>query len=387
MASVPSRGTRPQTAPFTPEWPPRAPSTTTQRPRRARTAQSERRAGTVRHWAFRFLLSVPFVALAALWTGDVSANEAIERDGTIIEWGSDRLNFVSELFPPLPAAVAGLAPYGTRGLGVAGALLAGVTLGVLWDRLRRYGLPVWLAAVLLTGLGAMPGFGALAVSDFRGFATVALLAVALAGMVRFAADGDTGGGFACGLAMGAAVMCDVSAVLFTVMLAVTSVVIIRRRGFGGAAAAPGLAGATALVITFPAASALCGWAFLEWRFAGTFFQGLRETPWGPNVITGGSAALAEQPWRELGEAVLRAPVFAAVLLLALGTGRWVLALLLPVPPLLVGLAVALGMPLTPEEALLVLGTAALVTPMPSGKVAAAVLSVAAGCQVALGWFW
>ena len=117
--------------------------------------------------------------------------------------------------------MAGLAPYGTRGVGVAGALLAGVTLGVLWDRLRRYGLPVWLVAVLLAGFGATPGFGALAVSDLRGFAMVALFAVALAGMVRFAADGDTGGGFTCGLAMGAAVMCDVSAVLFTVMLAAT----------------------------------------------------------------------------------------------------------------------------------------------------------------------
>ncbi|MDP9796505.1 hypothetical protein J2S43_005017 [Catenuloplanes nepalensis] len=104
---------------------------------------------------------------------------------------------------------------------------------------------------------------------------------------------------------------------------------------------------------------------------------------GPNVVTGGWAALAEQPWRELGEAVLRTPVFVAVLLLTLLTGRWLLAL----PPLLVGLAVALGMPLTPAEALIALGVTALVTPMPAGRVAVVVLTVAALCQVALGWFW
>ncbi|MDR7273900.1 hypothetical protein [Catenuloplanes atrovinosus] len=387
MASVPSRGTRTATAPFTPEWPPRATTTVTRRPQRARTPRTERRAGTVRRWAFRLLLAAPFVALAVAWTGDVTANAAIERDGMIIRWGADDLGFVSALFPPLPAAVAGLAPFGTRGLGVAGALLAGVVLGVLWDRLRRYGLPRRLAAVLLAGLGAMPAFGALAVSDFHRFATVALFSVALAGMVRFAVDGDTGGGFTCGLAMGAAVLCDLYAVLFTVMLAVTCAVIIRWRGFGGTAPGPGMLRATALVITFPAAAAVCGWAFLEWRFAGTFFQGVRDSGWGPSVLTGGWAALAEQPWRELGEAVLRTPVLLAALLLALVNGRWLLSLLLPVPPLLIALAVALGVPLTPGEALLVLGAAALVVPVPSGRVAVAVLTVAASCQVGLGWFW
>jgi hypothetical protein len=388
MASAPSRDTRtPQTAPFRPEWPPLAPSTVTPRPQRIRTQEKERRARAAgsRRWMVWLALSTPFVALALFYTGDVAANTETERIGAYIRWGSDDLSFASRLFPPVPAAVAGLTPFGTRGLGVAGGLLAGVVLGVLAERLSKT-LPVWLVGVLLAGLGAMPAFGVLAVSDFGGFAVVALLSVGLAGMVRFVADGDTGGGFTCGLAMGAAVMCDLSAVLFTIMLAASCALIIRLRGFGGAEPAPGLIRASALVIVFPAVSALAGWTFLEWRFAGTFFQGL-DGRWGPNVITGGLAALAAQPWRELGEAVLRTPVFLAVLVLGVLHRRWLTVLLLPAPPLLVGLAVALGLPLSPPEALLVLGVTALVAPMPAGRLTIVVLSVAVGAQVGLAWLW
>ncbi|WP_033345132.1 hypothetical protein [Catenuloplanes japonicus] len=387
MASAPSRDTRtPQTAPFRPEWPPRAPSTVTSRPQRARTLQHERRAGTLRRWAFRLALASPYVALALFWTGDQSANAALDREGAAIAWGSDDLSFVSTLFPPLPAAVAGLAPFGARGAGLAGALVAGVVLGVLAERLSRSGLPFWLVGALLAGLGGMPVFGRLAVGDLGQFLVVALLSLGLAGMVRFAADGDTGGGFTCGLAMGAAVMCDLSAVLFTAMLAVACAVIIRRHGFGGADVAPGLIGATVLVIVFPAASALLGWAFLEWRFAGTFFEGL-DGGWGPSIVTDGLAALDDQPWRALGEALLRTPVFLAVLILSLFHRRWLLALLLPVLPLVVGLAVALGLPLSPDECLLVLGVAAVVVPVRPGRVTIVVLSAAIAAQLGLGWLW
>ncbi|MFI5839155.1 hypothetical protein ACIA8K_05485 [Catenuloplanes sp. NPDC051500] len=389
MASVPSRDTRtPQTAPFRPEWPPLTPSTITGRPQRIKTEKSKkttRRTGATRGWMVWLAFSAPFVTLALLYNGDVTANAETDRIGSYIRWGSDDLSFASRLFPPLPAAVAGLTPFGTRGLGVAGALLAGVVLGVLAERLTK-SLPVWLAGVLLAGLGALPAFGVLAVSDFAGFAVVALLSMGLAGMVRFVADGDTGGGFACGLAMGAAVMCDLSAVLFTIMLAVSCALIIRLRGFGGAEVEPGLIRASMLVIVFPAATALAGWSFLEWRFAGTFYQGL-DGRWGPNVITGGLAGLAAHPWRELGEAVLRTPVFLAVLFLGVLHRRWISVLLLPSPPLLFGLAVALGLPLSPQEALLVLGVTALVAPMPAGRVTIVVLCVAVGAQLGLAWVW
>ncbi|WP_040494302.1 hypothetical protein [Ilumatobacter nonamiensis] len=227
-----------------------------------------------RRWLLRLALGVPFVilALVADARGIVSlSNEQLEVAGKTIDWGDDRFDFLGNVYPPIPTAVAALLPGGALWSGLVGALAAGVVLQVLAERLRIRDVAPLALTLLVASVGATPAFAYLSTQDLAGFLGMALFALALAGLLRFAVDGDTEGGFQCGLALGVAAMCDPATVVYATFFATAAPLVAWRRYRGQ----PGAISATFAVVVFPAAAAMLGWAFLEWQFTGEIFASVR----------------------------------------------------------------------------------------------------------------
>jgi hypothetical protein len=226
----------------------------------------------------RLALSLPFMALATLIAArDLASgsNVRLEQSGSVIAWGSRDLgNFIGVLYPPIPIAIASILPGGAAMLGFVGALAAGVMLHVAWERLRLREVPGWLIVVLLVTFGATPAFAYLSTQDLSGFIGLGLFTLAVSGFLRFATDGDTEGGFMCGLALGVAVACDPVALIYTVCLSLAAAPVAWQRYRGETHAVR----ASALVIGFPAVGAVLGWTFLQWRFTGSAFGWLTDAP-------------------------------------------------------------------------------------------------------------
>lgn len=367
-------------APLTHPWP--SPTLVAPTTRSARSERERWPATASRRALLRLALSVPYVALAAVTTvrGVTSGvNQQLEANGDLIRWGSrDFGSFIGYLYPPIPTAIARVLPGGVAALAWAGALAAGVILHVAWERLQQLDTPPWLQAVLLVCFGATPAFGFLATEDLSRFVGLGLFAVAAGAFVRFVAAGDTEAGFLCGLTLGIAVACDPVALVYAACL-------------GAAAPAAGLryggtrqsAGASVLVITFPAVGALAGWTFLQWRFTGSPFGWLVDSP--------GVLDFPNGVWPELwssientGRALLLSPLFVLTQLLVVRRRpETLLVALLP----LVGLTVSLwlGLRVAGGHAVVLLGLVGLmsVPRAPSPRMAALVAVTAVASLVAI----
>ena len=225
----------------------------------------------------RVVLGLPFVVVALIAdrrgiTSD--ANQRLEEAGRSIDWGADRLDFLGAVYPPIPTGVAAVLPGGALWSGLVGALAGGVVLQVLAERLRVREVPTWLLVMLVASVGASPAFIYLSTQELAGFLGMALFAFALAGLLRFAVDGDTEGGFQCGLALGVAAMCDPATAVFAAFMAIGAPLVAWRRYRGQ----EGAVSATLAVVIFPTVAAMGGWAFVEWQFTGAAFASVRALP-------------------------------------------------------------------------------------------------------------
>lgn len=330
----------------------------------------------------RLALSVPYLLLAALTSArgvTSGANRYLEESGALIRWGSrDFGSFIGELYPPIPTAIASILPGGVATLAYVGALAAGGILHVAWERLQQLDTPAWLQAVLLVCFGAAPAFGYLATEDLARFVGLGLFAVAAGAFIRFVAAGDTEAGFLCGLTLGVAIVCDPVALVYAACLGAAAPAAGMR--YGGTRDS---AGAAVLVITFPAVGALAGWTFLQWRFTGSPFGWLVDSPgvldfpdgvWGELVNSVGNTGLA----------LALSPLFVLTQVLVIRRRpEMLLVALLP----LVGLTVSLwlGLRVAGGHAQVLLGLVALVSVprSPSRRVATSVAVAAVAGLVAV----
>jgi len=238
-------------------------------------------------WLVRLAGAVPFVALADLanaTTGPSAANELLHRQAASLHWASGQLGWVAHTYPPVTVALARLLPGGGQGLAIAGGLCTGILIQLTIERLMLRAISL-LSAVLLTAAVALaPAFWFVATQDFSAFLTLSLLSVALTGLLDFTYNRSTESGFIAGIGFGLATMCDLAAFPFAVAGALATFFvapqakavreIARRR-----------AGAT--VVLFPSAAALAGWAFLQWRFTGTWTRSFSSTDPGLFRFSGG----------------------------------------------------------------------------------------------------
>lgn len=324
----------------------------------------------------RLALSVPYLVLAAIITArhaSSSVNERLEQSGQLIAWGSRDLGeFIGSMYPPVPIAIASILPGGAVALSWVGALVAGTALHAMWERMHLRQVSTWLTAVVLLCFALTPSFCFMATEDLSGFIGLGLFAIALGGFLRFAGDGDTEGGFWCGLALGLAVACDPAGVIYALCLGMAAAPVAMHRYRHEANAAR----ASALVIAFPALAALAGWTFLQWRFTGSAFGWLTDDP---NVFAFPNGVLSSfgDAFRRVGIGLLLSPLFVVTQALLIRRRRE--AVLVAVLPLL-GSAAALwlGLRVANGHTVVLLGMIAIVS-LPKSPVrrVAAVLAAAA----------
>ncbi len=256
----------------------------------------------------RLALSAPYVVLAVwLQARGVHSlpNAQLERVAGSLSRPGATVGAVTRAFPPLGPAIARLLPGGPGTLGIVGALGAGAVLHLCWERLVRASVPRWLIVLLLAGVGGSPIFWYNATGNLVGFVGLIAFVVAAAGLLDFLYLGRTTGGYAAGLSMAFAVLCDPAALVYALSMAI-AIPFLGWERFRGEPIA--ILSAVAVVV-FPTVAAVTAWAFLEWRFTGTvnhsllFASGAFGFPAG---LAGGLRAAASHVGWEL----TCAPVFA-----------------------------------------------------------------------------
>lgn len=223
-------------------------------------------------WVVRLAVAIPFVALADLANaagGPSPNNVALHHQATSLHWVGGQLGWIAHAYPPLTLSVARLFPGGARGLAIAGGLCTGILIQLTVERLLLRAIPIANAVVLTAGVALTPAFWFLASQDFSAFLTLSLLSIGLTGLLDFTFNRSTESGFIAGIGFGLATMCDLAALPFAVAGALATLFvapqakavreIARRR-------------AAATVVLFPSAAALAGWAFLQWRFSGSWTE-------------------------------------------------------------------------------------------------------------------
>jgi len=267
-------------------------------------------------WTVRLAIAIPFVALADLVDavgGRSVTNELLHRHAFSLHLATG-LGWVIHAYPPIPIFVARLLPGGAQGLTVAGALCTGILIQLTIEGLMLRGAPVAQSVLLGAAIALTPIFAFVATQDFAAFLTVALLAVALTALLDFTFNHSTESGFISGIGFGLATMCNLAALPFALAGALATFLIapqvrVRREVARRRAAAT--------VVFFPSAAVVAGWAFLQWRFTGSWTKSFSEADPGLFRFPGGVLASLGRAATSVGHDLAFAPVLvvAAVFLL------------------------------------------------------------------------
>jgi hypothetical protein len=261
-------------------------------------------------------VAVPFVGLADLAntaTGPSVANDLLHRQAASLHFASGQLGWVAHAYPPVTIAVARLVPGGAQGLAIAGGLCTGILIQLTIERLMLRTVSVTAAVLLTAAVALTPAFWFVATQDFSAFLTLILLSVALTGLLDFTYNRSTESGFIAGIGFGLATMCDLAALPFALAGALATFFvapqakavreIARRR-------------AAATVVLFPSAAALVGWAFLQWRFSGSWTRSFSSVDPGLFRFSGGLWLSLARAASSVGHDLVFSPVLvvAAVVL-------------------------------------------------------------------------
>jgi len=171
-----------------------------------------------------------------------------------------------------------------------------------------------LASVLLTaGVALTPAFWFVATQDFSAFLTLIFLSVALIGLLDFTYNRSTESGFIAGIGFGLATMCDLAALPFAIAGALATLFVAPQ---AKAVREVARRRAAATVVLFPSAAALAGWAFLQWRFSGSWTRSFSSTDPGLLHFPGGLWISLARAASSVGHDLVFAPVLvvAAVVL-------------------------------------------------------------------------
>lgn len=331
----------------------------------------------------RLSLCLPYLALAAwLDLHGVHSAEAVSLEHAAKTLGQGSGGISLGEYPPVIVAIARVLPGGPSTLAVLGALCAGGVLHSCWERLVRAEVPRWLTAVLVVAVGAVPAFWLNATEDLVGFAGLALFIMALNSLLDFLYLGRTSAGYAAGLSLALAVLCDPAALVYAASAVVATPFLAWERLHND----PGSSRSTIAVLAFPSLAVLGSWAFLEWRFAGSPWHAAALAPAAlvPAAFhfpRGVMAALASAGGH-VGWELLCTPVFFVSAALAARRRPVALLPLVAVPIALVGAAwLGLQAPLDVGLVLLPL-TGTFAVPTRPGPLVSGVLAAGAAAGVA-----
>jgi hypothetical protein len=281
----------------------------------------------------------------------------------------------------LPTLLAAILPGGTLGVALCAAFVCGTAMESIAHRLLVRGMRTLVAGLLVASVIGIPAVCFEATQNLAGFAALAFLVLALDGFVRFAVRGDTLGGFAAGLLLAAAFLCDPVALVYALALGIAAPLLAADRF----RREPTAARATALVLTFPTIATAGAWMFLEWRFTGGVFATLRADH---QVLVFPRGAVNElgHAARDTGAVLLRSPLYLVIA--AVMTRRRhpaLAAYLLPVPALVV--ATWLGMWPSAALSFALFGMVALASAPRPTRHLVPLLVAAAIAQIAVAGAW
>jgi len=229
----------------------------------------------VTRWLLRLVIALPYAGIAALLTlsGEtVPTGNALLLDRVnSIDLGGLNVAGLLELYPPISTALAVLVPGGLLGMGLVGALVAGVVVQKMIEIAVQRQLPRITAVVFVLALAANPLFAYLAVGNLGVFLGLSFFGLGLTHVVRFILWGSTRSGFIAGLLFMVAALCDGGAIFYVLSIALAAPFLRWSRG-----SQRGAHRASVAVLLFPIASAFILLVALELLFRVDPFGGIRE---------------------------------------------------------------------------------------------------------------
>ncbi|MGV8913465.1 MAG: hypothetical protein ACOH14_12710 [Rhodoglobus sp.] len=219
----------------------------------------------------RGLFSLPYIVfaiiVAALGALD-SPNSTLVARATQIDWGRADAQWLGEIFPPVSILLAAFVPGGALSLSIIGAISAGIFIQKLVEIMVQRRFPRSTIVILTIALAGNPLFFYNATQNFSAFLGLLLFGLGLSHIVRFVTWGNTESGFRVGLYFMVAVLTDITALVYVTAAAVSAPFLRHRRD-----GEVGARRANALVILYPAASALLSLSVLNTLFLGRPFAG------------------------------------------------------------------------------------------------------------------
>ncbi len=258
----------------------------------------------------RLVLCIPYVALAA-WAAlrgvRFPADAELAHAAAALNGG---LGFLAQP-RPLALLVARVLPGAPGSLAVVGALGAGGLVQLVWERLVRARAPRWLTVLLIVGFAAAPFLWWTALSNLAGIMGLACLAVAITGTLEFLFGRRTSAGYAAGVSLALAMLCDPLAVICVAAVLVAAPFLAWPR----LREEPYSVRSTLAILAFPSVALVGIWAFLEWRFTGVVGH-IPFMPIGAHLGSGVLSALG-RAGSQAGWNLVCAPIFVLSALFAL----------------------------------------------------------------------
>lgn len=235
---------------------------------------------TWRRWGLRLLIATPYIALA-LWFDAASghhwagtANQALAERVDGIAWGSPTANVLSSLYPPISSIVAIVVPGGALGLGIVGALIAGLTIQLVVQSLQRKHFPPAVRAVFAVTLALSPAYGYIVTTNFEAALGLMFFGLGMIDLVRFVTYANTQAGFRAGILFACSAFSDATGLFAAIVAAFAGVLIIQSRA--------GARWANAVVVVFPTLAVLGALALLGIAFrAGPLAMIRGDLRWDP----------------------------------------------------------------------------------------------------------
>jgi hypothetical protein len=218
-------------------------------------------------WLMRAIIAAVYSALAIFSAQNDSVvntpnQQLLDHLGTI-SWDRADIAWVGDIFPPLSTLLAAIIPGGRLGLGIAGALVAGVFLQKMLEIMVQRRFSPWLAGLLILALAGNPLFAYTVTENFAAFLGLAFFGFGITDIVRFVAWGNTQSGFRAGIYLMLATLSDLSGLLYVLTAAAAAPFLsLGRKHQRGARAA------NVLVIVYPTAAALVAIGLLNLIFTG-----------------------------------------------------------------------------------------------------------------------
>jgi hypothetical protein len=296
-----------------------------------------------------------------------------------IPWDRADIAWIGEIFPPLSTLLAAIIPGGRLGLGIAGALIAGIFLQKMFEIMVQRRFSPWLAGLLILALAGNPLFAYTVTENFAAFLGLAFFGLGITDIVRFVAWGNTQSGFRAGIYLMLAVLSDLSGLLYVLTAAAAAPFLSLGRKNQ-----PGARGANILVIVYPTVAALAAFLTLNLIFTGRLVGAI-----GQSLAEGADGRFA-----------LLGPLFLSpngLLLVAPVLSAWIVALIVRRPGsilvstlVFVAILAAFTLGLVPPGSagntfiLMTLMAIALV-PTPKTRLLVSLMDTIAFLQIAIAW--